>query len=422
MIKQIKWSVLFRVVFIIWLSVQAVLLFLYWDLPCHDDALYYEELALGCIDAGTWYPALHNLHDVYAFAPGYVNLLIGVHLLFGTFSAICFLNLVMNVLLVFEVFLLGKRLFGENVGFISAIAYMLMYSNLYVPIAHQSDLPFTFLLVSSLLLCMNKRMYWLLIAGVLIGLANWIRPLAVVFLITILVYFVVQKRAWFHYAALLMPLALTIFLIGMSAKQKTGYFVYQSTTGGVNLAMSSFDEANGLVNFDGLKDSTNSICLKGAANYTFMERDKALKKAAIEWILENPLRYIAQVPLKVVALYCEDTWSERIKPDMGFGTILPKIKEDKMALAQLGVTVFIKSLTYYLVIFFFLYYLWVSRRELFRKQNVFLLIPLLGTAMTVAVVVTSRYHYPYLFMMTIYAAKGINHFISNRYSHLNIKK
>ena len=82
-----------------------------------------------------------------------------------------------------------------------------------------------------------------------------------------------QKRRWQSYAALALPLVLTVFLIGRSAKERTGHFVYQAVSGGYNLAMSSFDEANGLVNFNGFGDPDNYICLP-PGDYTYMERDK----------------------------------------------------------------------------------------------------------------------------------------------------
>lgn len=85
----------------------------------------------------------------------------------------------------------------------------------------------------------------------------------------ILLLFIVQKRRWQFYAALTLPLVLTVFLIGQSAKKRTGHFVYQAVSGGYNLAMSSFDEANGLVNFNGFSDPDNYICLPPRRIYLY---------------------------------------------------------------------------------------------------------------------------------------------------------
>lgn len=290
---------------------------------------------------------------------------------------------------------------------------MLVYSNLYIPIAMLTDLPFTFLLLTALLLCTSRRLFPILFAGVIIGLANWFRPLAVVFLFAIIVHFIVQKRGWRSYVALFMPLVLTVFLIGQSAKARTGHFVYQAVSGGYNLAMSSFDEANGLVNFNGFSDPDNYICLP-PGDYTYMERDSLLKRASIRWISEHPFEYISQIPLKLVALYSEDTWTERVKPDMGFRVVLSNVKGNNLKLIELIASLALKSAVYYAVLLLFLYYVWKNRRDLFRERNIYLLIPALGTVVTVLFVITSRYHYPYLFAITIYAAAGLDTLIQNK--------
>lgn len=402
-----KLPLIFGFVFCVWVGIQICLLFMYWEMPNHDDALFYQRLAQECVDKGTWYPGVHSELDPFIFGPGYINLLVLLHHLFGSFQEVRLLNLLLNVLMVVEVGILARRLFDEKTGYMAAILYMLTFSNVYLPIAMLTDLPFTFLLLTALLLCTGRKTVPIVIAGVLIAIANWFRPLALVFLLTILTYFIVNKKTWRQYTALVLPLLLTVFLIGQSAKARTGHFVYQAVSGGYNLAMSSFDDANGLVNFNGFGDSTNYIFMKRPITYTYMERDSFLKEASLKWIIENPVQYVAQVPFKLVALYCEDTWTERVKPDMGFRVVLSKAKGDKLALAKVGVALVLKSVVYYFILFFFVYYLWTERRSLFSRRNIFLLIPFLGTAVTVVFVITSRYHYPYLFVITIYAAAGI---------------
>ncbi|MCD7848433.1 MAG: hypothetical protein LUH63_01095 [Parabacteroides sp.] len=408
-----KLPAVFWTLFVVWVVIQVCLVVKYWDMPNHDDARFYAKYATECIEDGTWYPAPHNLYNPFIFGPGYVNLLIGIHSLFGSFSFVRLLNLLLNIAMVFEVLILARKLFNERIGYISSIIYMLIYSNLYIPIAMLTDLPFTFLLLTALLLCTSRRLFPIAAAGVVIGLANWFRPLAIVFLVVIIVHFIVEKRGWRQYAALALPLVLTVFLIGQSAKARTGYFVYQAVSGGYNLAMSSFDDANGLVNFEGFGDPDNYIYLP-PGDYTYMERDSLLKRASVRWILDNPLKYVSQIPFKLVALYSEDTWTERVKPDMGFRVVLSKVKDNKLKVTELIIVLLLKSLVYYLVLLFFLYYVWMNRRDLLQQRNVYLLIPVLGTAVTLLFVITSRYHYPYLFAITIYAAAGFDTLIQNK--------
>ena len=126
------------------------------------------------------------------------------------------------------------------------------------------------------------------------------------------------------------------------------------------------------------------------------------------------MKYVSQIPFKLVALYSEDTWTERVKPDMGFRVVLSKVKDNKLKVKELIIVLLLKSLVYYLVLLFFLYYVWMNRRDLLQQRNVYLLIPVLGTAVTLLFVITSRYHYPYLFAITIYAAAGFDTLIQNK--------
>ena len=88
-----KLPAVFRIVFAIWVILQVFLVVKYWDMPNHDDALAYVKLASECIARGTWYPDMHNQYEDFIFGPGYVNLLIGIHHLFGSFSFVRLLNL-----------------------------------------------------------------------------------------------------------------------------------------------------------------------------------------------------------------------------------------------------------------------------------------------------------------------------------------
>lgn len=137
-----KLPAVFRIVFAIWVILQVFLVVKYWDMPNHDDALAYVKLASECIARGTWYPDMHNQYEDFIFGPGYVNLLIGIHHLFGSFSFVRLLNLLMNIAMVFEIQKLAGRMFSDKTGYYAAILYMLIFSNLYAPIAVLTDLPF----------------------------------------------------------------------------------------------------------------------------------------------------------------------------------------------------------------------------------------------------------------------------------------
>ena len=146
-----------------------------------------------------------------------------------------------------------------------------------------------------------------------------------------------------------------------------------------------------------------------------MERDSLLKRASVRWISEHPFKYVSQLPFKLAALYCEDTWTERVKPDMGFRVVLSKVEGNNMKMMELIVSLALKKHCLLHGAFTILFITFGrNRRDLLRERNIYLLIPVLGTVVTVLFVITSRYHYPYLFAITIYAAAGLDAFIQNK--------
>ena len=84
---------------------------------------------------GHWYRTLHNRREDFIFRSEYVNLLIGIYHLCGSFSFVRLLNLLMNIAMVFEIRKLAGRMFSNKTGYYAAILYMLIFSNLYAPIA-----------------------------------------------------------------------------------------------------------------------------------------------------------------------------------------------------------------------------------------------------------------------------------------------
>lgn len=398
----------------IWIILQLFLIGYHWDYPVHDDAWAYRELAARCLSENSWYPTQSDLHSLFIFAPGYVNLLILCHKLFGAFVYYNILNLMMNILVAWEVMYLARRIFHKAAGYVSLIFYCILFSNLYLPIAQLSDLPFVCLISSAICLCISASRWWkLILAGVLIALANWMRPFALIYLIALIAYFFLQKRDWKSYVYLILPVVAILFFIGKRTEQRMGKFVYQSTTSGINLSMTCSHRANGLVNISLYNDPAESTYIPDIGQYTFDEIDALKRASGIRWILDNPVRYAMFLPVKLIALYCEDTWSERVLPDKGFRVVFQEKGADLGGWIQLGISLFLKSLSYYLVLLFFMYYLWTEKW--FVKRNIWLIIPLLGTAMTIALVVTSRYHYPFMFIIIPYAASAFCNYAGMRW-------
>lgn len=226
--------------------IQVFLIISFGDYKQLSDYGAYIGLAQGCLERGNWYPDVSNLHDNYIFAPGLVNYFILQMKLFGTMSVNLWLNLVLNLGIIYFVFSIAKRLFNKNTAYISVIAYTLLYSTWWIVIPAGTEVPFLFLSLLGLWAVVNqKNVGYLFWAGVAFGLANWIRPLVVIFLLTAFVMMYLNKVRWNHYVSLVVGLVLVLSVIGVSSSKSANRVILQSSTSGVNLAYTSNDKAYG---------------------------------------------------------------------------------------------------------------------------------------------------------------------------------
>lgn len=392
----------------VWVIVQMILIWYFWDVKQRSDQGEYLRMAAGCYTQGVWYP---NIGDVYSdrmWAPGLINLLILELKLFGSFKVNFFLNLLMNIGILWNIWYLAKRLFNQQTAYVAVIMFCLTYSNVLSVLPAGTEIPFLFLSLTAFSLALHRNISLLMIAGVLLALANWIRPLAIIFLVVILLYLLVKKVSLKCYVALVIPLLVTVLLIGFSAKQRMGHFVYQSTTSGINLVMTSNDKAYGGVAMSLFYDKTQPIYIKDRFQYTYLQKDSIWIARSIEWIKSHPAKFAGLYLMKLGGLFIEDSWADR--PIVGGYSVVDKTvygKMDRSLLIQRIPIMILKSLIYYLVLIIFVLTVFKYKNEFFTDKGYLLLVFILGTLSTCVFSISPRYHYPFMFAVYIWAAYGI---------------
>jgi hypothetical protein len=402
-------------VVLLWITAQLVVITYFYGSPQGSDPGEYLKLAKSCYASGGWYPMPANIYSPWICATGLINFLILQLRVFGTCDLNVFFNLLMNVAIVFELYIIGGRFFDRRTSCIAVITWCLMYSNLMIVVPAGTEIPFLFLVLSGFCLCTSPRPrpIWMGVAGVLFTLANWIRPLAIIFLTATLIYMLYRRYSWRSYASLLFPLILTLFIIGKTTERRTGYFLYQPSLFGANLITTSNDRAYGGNATSLLSDSTSSAFIANRELYTFHQRDSIWRERAFEWILSNPDRYLWLYIKKLGGLYIEDSWSDR--PLLGGDGFIDAYsttdnKVTARAFRDRVIWMSTRSITYYLVLIAFVLAMirWLRRcrnwRELISGQGILLLILLMGTFATCIFAVSPRYHYPYIFVVVLFAS------------------
>lgn len=395
----------------LWIILQIVLVIVYWSHPQGPDQQGYMRHALQNYAIGSTYPSMLNINDQYLQSPGMVNYLIIQHALFGTttFAIDKLFNILLNIGILANIFYLAKRFFSKNTANISVILYCIMPTNLFAPIWHLSELPYLFLALSGFSLSINKKYTPIIVAGILYAVAHTFRPLVLAFLLTSLVYYIIKKRNVIFYICVLIPYIVILFTIGTHNKTNTGYFVTSSTTGGYNLIMTANDNAHAWPDFSLFSDTTNIAYIPNVHQMSFAEKDSIYKERAISWIKNNPIHYIKLYMEKIGRLWSGDVWS--IPPfskwdNYDYIRLQPESQQPRLVLIRRIIQAF-EGIPYYALVILFFLTVCKKRRDCFSTKGLFLFILLLGTAGTCLFTVEVRFHYPYLFCLTIWGAHGL---------------
>lgn len=397
---------------IIWVFVQIILIFIFKDTEQGSDQGMYIKIAEEYFKNNTWYPTIKELNSSYIWAPGLINFFILQLKIFGTIKINLLFNLLMNIGVIYYIYLIAKKFFNETTAYYSIIISCLLYSNYFVVLPAGTELPFLFLSLAAFYLCLQPKNWHLIIAGILFAIANWIRPLALIFLLPLLVYFIYNKYKWFHFLSLCVPIIIITACIGMRNQKAIGVFNFQSTTSGVNLIMTANDKAYGGVATSLFSDTTNLCYIKDAQKLTFMEKDSIWKARAIKWIKENPGKFAKLYIMKTGGLFIEDSWADR--PILGGDGFVDKAahgQANKTETVKRFGLMFCKSVVYYIMLILFFYSLIKNRLSILSDKGWILLILLIGTGITCIFSVSPRYHYPFLFAIIIWAAYGIDTYL-----------
>ncbi len=411
------------VIFVVWVLVQIVVIAIFWGKPQYSDNALYINLALKCFNNGEWYPMDEHIYSNYIWAPGLINFLILQLKVFGTLNFNVLFNLLMNIGIVGQIYILGERFFSRKVATIAIIFWCLLTSNITITPLHSTDLPFVFFALGSFCLSLYSRYWTLFMAGIVLVLANWFRPLAMFYLVAIFLYMLLRKYKWQYFFTFFVAIVISVFIIGKTTENRTGHFIYQSTTLGFNLIMASNDEANGKVQFHVFEDSTKIGWIENKEELTFAERDKIWKERSVEWIKSNPVKFAGLFVKKVVALFIHDSWALGSLNEYFYDTKVRNYIEGKITLGEVVFSQMLKysfSLSYYVVLLLFVYALFVYRgkwwtlKKWFTPKGIllfFIIIAVVGTCIFPCVV---RYHYPMMFAIVLIAAYGAEHLIERQ--------
>jgi len=397
------------------LVIQIILICVFWDMEQISDCATYFNYAYDCFQNGEFYPMHKHLYSAYIFAPGFINFLILQLKIFGTLKYNVIFNLLMSWGITIELFFIGRNLFSERTAWLSVICFSCLYSTWINIIPMATEIPFLLGVLSAICLACLHRLPFIILAGLSLALANWIRPLAIIFVPSILLIMYKYQYSWKHYTVLGVSTMICVAVIGSLTYNKLGHFTFQSSTSGYNLLLIANDKA--------VLNSMKTIYKEGHVTkwiqdkdifhidnsdaVTFFEKDSIWRIRATHWIKEHPSRYTQMYLYRIISLYYNDS---------GMSGWLQKNMDntkEKHPATNLLKKIF-KNIGYYLMVAIFLITIAKKKKDIFSFKGVLLPILLLGTGITCLFSTASRYHHPFLFVFVIWAAYGIDSFMKQR--------
>ncbi len=206
---------------------------------------------------------------------------------------------------------LGRKLFGSEAAGRIGLLLLAVYPNAvgYFPLV-LTEVFYTALLLAICWLLVTKSGWLSLVcAGLLLGVATLVKAQSLAVIPLILCIGLLRAPPFWRrvpgaalkFAALVALAALVVAPWTMRNYQKLHAFVPVSTNGGITLLTGNNDSARG-----GFTPEDRAVRALDAGGLDELAYDAEAKRLGAEWIKDNPARFLALMPLKLVRLWGPD--------------------------------------------------------------------------------------------------------------------
>lgn len=269
---------------------QLVILFTFGYTP-YPDSEGYIYLAKESIHYQQFYPVKELINEYpFLWNIGAVNAVVLSLRLFHSIIPLLIIYSIMKGATAWFLYEITKTLTSQKAALITLLIYVFYPANYGEGTSTLSELPFIFFCMLSLWLCINKK--WYILGGVILAIANWFRPMAIIFLVALTVYYFYQNRKKMMFP--IIGYIAMIILIGSLSFLFKGLFLYQAKTGWMALADYSSQH------------STISMDVRNHQEWDVAQKDAQWKNIFMDWVTDHPMEYVAQIPKKLVNTFVSD--------------------------------------------------------------------------------------------------------------------
>lgn len=277
------------IVVVIFTLLQLIVLLLFNYTP-YPDSDGYIFLAEECIANNDWYPISTKLNDYpFLWNIGTVNAIILSLKLFHSIIPLLVVYCIMKGITAGLLYQVTQTICNEKTAFITLLLYVIYPANYGEGTSTLSELPFMFFIMLGIYLSLVRN--WSITGGMMLAIANWFRPMGIIFLLALLLCLLFK---WRKSIKLLIGYIGMIVIIGTTTMYRTGLFLYQAKTGWMALMDYSSNH------------SPESMMVRERADWNVCQKDSAWQSLFIDWVKDHPKEYIAQMPSKLVKTYVSD--------------------------------------------------------------------------------------------------------------------
>ncbi|MCM1538600.1 MAG: hypothetical protein NC254_09390 [bacterium] len=388
------------------------------------DFVEYVNKAKEISAAHAFFPREQDLRGVfYLHAPGYVNFLALVFRLTENLRVVFACNILFLQVLLFAAKYIVYRLTGNSKrAEIFQILYCIYFS-LGVGggvVLANTEMPFCALVFLSMAMAVGKsrKAFTLAAAGVVMGIANWIRPVMILFLPAVLwgIYQTDKKKMIRSAGCYFIAMLACIFVIGGLSYKSCGKFVYQSTTMGINLFIGNNPIADGNNHWDAVLEQ--HVDSDETADWTYEEWEDYYLHEAVDWMWKNPGQVIKLIPGRLFYLWSNDVYFAMTYADNTVDTetaayvrgVADKIRGLRLdGLKGIDWMVIITECYYiFLLVFAGIGVIQqIRRKEWFVWAGCYSII-VLGTGMLMLMFGYGRFHFPYMIVILMLAQSAFD--------------
>ena len=358
------------------------------------------------------YPSKVDFIYPYIWNAGFINLIVLCIKLFGSLESVLVVHSIMNTFSALFLFLFTQKITNNRkIAWIALLLFVTYLSNFAHAASLLTEVSFFFFIISGFYFSISSKKTHSLLGGICFAIANWVRPLLILF-IPILIYHLYREKKIKKLALISIGLIVTIFIIGGDTYMRTGRFIFQANTSWYNIAMTCDDSASGTF-YGEVFEKGQSMYIEKRDTMDYKDVTKILKERSVNYILNNPLKMIAQIPNRFLRFYINDTscmWAfvqnkkskteQEIINEGATVTLLTKFPH----YSSFQYILIYSQIFYYFILFTFILGLIKAYKNKYTQILTPFLIILAGTILTIAVISINRYHHPFIpFMMIISA-------------------